>query len=164
MCWQMFMFWFLKSITFENRRECKTEGKRLWVHTGCLEVMLQAVKATIQGESARAHRRVRAHVVKSAQSVREKLNHTAIQAGGQTEVTESWCRRVISDAVNLGNFKRVSSAGVTKGGSWAINAAMGTNYWVQEVHTSFFKEKKCVSLWIIMQCSFWNSFSQELHE
>lgn len=46
--------------------------------------MLQAVKATIQGESARAHRRVRAHVVKSTQSVREKLNHTAIQAGGQT--------------------------------------------------------------------------------
>lgn len=125
MCWQMFMFWFLKSITFENRCECKTEGKRLWVHTGCLEVMLQAVKATIQGESARAQRRVRAHVVKSAQSVREKLNHTAIQAGGQTEVTESWCGRMISDAVSLGNFKRVSGAGVTNEGLLGYQCSHG---------------------------------------
>lgn len=147
-CWQMFMFWFLRNITFENRCECKREWKKLWVHTGCLEVMLQAVKATIQRESTGAQRRVRAHVVKSTQSVREKLNHTAIQAGGppdwkwQSHDTGGWSAMPCL-------WETLNGSAVQawlKRGSWVISAAMGANYWVQGGPHLLFLGKKKVSL------------------
>lgn len=61
------------------------------------------------------------------------------------EVTESWYRRMISDAVSLGNFKRVSGAGVTKKGLLGYQCSHGYKLLgTRGPHLLFLGEKVCV--------------------
>lgn len=159
MCWQMFMFWFLKSITFENsvRQRERGFGFTLVAWRWCFRQSKPPFRESLLEHTDGSGL---TWLSQHSQSERSLIIQPYRQVD-RLEVTESWYRRMISNAVSLGNFTRVSSAGVTKEGLLGYQCSHGYKLLgTRGPHLLFLGKKKCVSLWIIMQCSVWNSFSQ----